>query len=87
MCRYHDDPWTQAPTTSGAGEGSEAVGRGSMKPKMASSGLRVQSTPEGPGTLLLRNKGLKTMIIVAFGPNNWVFGPSGYLTIGYLGFL
>ena len=26
-----------------------------------------RSNPEGPGTLLLRNQGLKTMIIIAFG--------------------
>ena len=38
--------------------------------------------PEGPGTLLLRNQGLKTMIIVALGAkvlNSWVSGPSGYM--------
>ena len=30
--------------------------------------------PEGPGTLLLRNWGLKTMIIMAFGPKSLIIG-------------
>ena len=36
--------------------------------------------PEGPGTLLLRNQSLKTMIVMAFGAqvlDNLVSGPSG----------